>query len=412
MKLALEEYSSWLDKEVKKLVRPAVSKGEKLLDEARKNVDEARRFFEDLSRKGDRDMVTKRDPVSYRAARVIGHSAKEAAANLVEIQLPREVSWDSLKVARDSLSSANRGLRESRNRASAELAGLYILDMRSFGGFVNRISRASERLTRFLEGEGGSLQKARTLEGLVSDIQQTRKEIANQEEERNALVNDSKLLADEIHRSESERERLSNQTPLREILETERSLRKESIEFRTVTLAHLQRPLRKLRDLSQRGEVQLAPEERTALEKYIVSPYRSFLSRQDGRHIVTILRSLHLAMHSGKMGFKSRKAARVTAHLDQLLVSGRLSEMQVHGRELLSRRWKILQDPGCRHLYQARKELLSKLEETRHKREEILGRIDSLEEKTVAQSKRLEELVAIAETRTAEHLGRQVQILR
>lgn len=412
MKLALEEYSSWLDKEAKKLVRPAVSKGGKLLDETRKNLDEARRFFEDLARKGDKDMATRRDPVSYRAARVIGHSAREAAENLVGIQLPTEVSWDSLKVARDSLSSANRALRESRNLASAELAGLYILDMRSYGGFVDRISRASERLTQFLEGEGSSLQKARTLDALVSNIQQTRKEIANQEEEMNALVNNSKLLADGIHRSELEREKLSNQTPLREILETERSLRKESIEFRTVTLAHLQRPLRKLRDLSKRGEVQLGPEERTALEKYIVSPYRSFLSRQEGPHIVTILRSLHLAMRSGKMGFKSRKAARVTAHLDQLLGSGRLSEMQVHGRELLSRRWKILQDPSCRHLYQARKELVSKLEETRRRREEILGRIDSLKEKTVGQSKRLEELVAIAEARTAEHLGRQVQISR
>ena len=411
MELALEEYSSWLDKEVKKSLRPAVGKGGKLLAETRRNLDEARRFFEELSKKAERDMAAKRDPVSYRAARVIGHSAKEAAETLGRIQLPGDVNWDSLKVARDSLSSANRALRESRSQAGKELPGLYILDMRSYGGIVDRVSRDSERLTHFLEGEGSGLQKARALEGLVSVIQQTRKEMADHEEEKNTLATNSRVLADEVHRLESERKTLSNRTPLQEILEIESLLRKESIEFRTATLAHLQRPLRKLRDLSQRGEVQLTMEERSALEKYIVSPYRCFLSRQAGPYIISILGNLRLAMQSGKMEFKSRKATRVTAHLNQLLGSGRLSKMQAHGRELLARRWKILHSPGSRQLYDARKELLRKLDETRHTREEILGRIDTLEEKRAGHSKRLEELISMAEARTAEHLGRQVRIL-
>jgi hypothetical protein len=235
--------------------------------------------------------------------------------------------------------------------------------------------------------------------------------MADHEEEKNILVNNSRVLADEIHMLESERETLSNQMPLREILEIEKLLRKESIEFRTATLAHLQRPLRKLRDLSQRGEVPLMMEERSALEKYIVSPYRGFLSRQAGPHIVSILGNLRLAMNSGKMEFKSRKATRVTAHLDQLLASDRLSKMQAHGRELLARRWKILHSPGSRQLYDVRKELLRKLDETRHTREEILARIETLEVRMAGHSKRLEDLIAMAEARTAEHLGRQVRIL-
>jgi len=152
-------------------------------------------------------------------------------------------------------------------------------------------------------------------------------------------------------------------------------------------------------------------EERSALEKYIVSPYRGFLSRQAGPHVVSILGNLRLAMQSGKMEFKSRKATRVTAHLDQLLGSDRLSKMQAHGRELLARRWKILHSPDSRQLYDARKELLRKLDETRHTREEILGRIETLEVKTAGHSKRLEDLIEMAEARTAEHLGRQVRIL-
>lgn len=412
MKLTLEEYSSWLDKEVKKLVQPADTKGRKLLREARRNLDEAQRFFEDLSRKGDRDMAAKRDPVSYRAARIIGHSARVAADTLVRIQLPSEISWESLKVARDSLSSASRALRESRNQAGRELAGLYILDMRSYGGFVDRISRASERLTQFLESEGSSLQKARTLEGLISSIQEVKREIFDREQEKEDLVHSSRLLTDELHRLELEHKELSNGSRVQEILEIESELRKESDEFRTVTLAHLQRPLRKLRDLSHRGEIPLGPDEKSALERYIVSPYRSFLSRQAGPHIDTILRSLQSALQSGKMGFKTRKATRVMTQLDQLQGNNRLREKQGRGRELLSRRWKILQDPSSREQYQARKDLLSRLEDAKRRREEILSRIRALEEKSTGLSKRLDELVEMAEARTAQYLGRQVHIER
>ncbi len=412
MKLSLEEYSSWLDTEVDKLVRPATSKGRKLLDEARGSIQEAERFFGDLSKKGDREMTTKKDPVSYRAARVIGHSAREAYDSLSKIQLPGEVTWDSLKAARDTLSLTSRSLRDSRNRTSGQLAGLYILDMRSYGGFVDRISRMSEKLAQFLETEGVSLQKARTLESILTSVQDARRELSEREHDRSNLAKTSRQLTQEIHKLESERDEVSNRSPLREVLEAEKRLRAESKEFRTVNLAHLQRPLRKLRDLSQRGEVPLGVDEGAALEKYIGSPYRSFLSRESGRHLAAILQNMRSALQSGKMGFKPRKAARVKAQLDQLLGGNTLSEKQQRGRALLSRRWTFLKEPSCNKLYLARKGLIRRLEEARLQREETLTRIRSMEEVLMVLSKRLDELLGMTEARTAEYIGSRVDIER
>ncbi len=412
MKLSLEEYSSWLDTEIDKLVRPATSKGRKLLDESRGSIQEAERFFGDLSKKGDREMTTKKDPVSYRAARVIGHSAREAYETFSKIQLPEEVTWDSLKAARDTLSLSARSLRDSRNRTSGQLAGLYILDMRSYGGFVDRISRMSEKLAQFLEAEGVSLQKARILEGILTSVQDARNELSEREHDRDNLAKTSQQLAEEIHKLEAERDEVSNRSPLREVLEAEKRLRGESKEFRSVNLAHLQRPLRKLRDLSQRGEAPLGVDVRAALEKYIGSPYRSFLSRESGPHLAAILHDLGSALQSGKMGFKPRKAARVKAQLDQLLGGNTLSEKQQRGRELLSRRWTLLKDPSCKELYVARKSLLQRLEEARVRREETLTRIRSIEEMLTVLSKRLDELLEMTEARTAEYIGSRVDIER
>lgn len=412
LKLALEEYPTWVSKELEKLLRPAVSKGRKLIDEAGRTLDESRRFFDDLYRKADKDMATKRDPVSYRAARVIGHSAREASESIARLQLPSDVTLDSMKSVRDSLSIVSRSLRDSRNRTAGELVGLYILDMRSFGGVIDRMSRAAGKLSEFLEGEGSSLQKARTLNGIVTTIQDIRKEIVEREEETNNLSHDQQLIANEIRKLESELERLSSEGPLHEVLKIERELRKESREFRTETLAHLQRPLRKLRDLSQRGEIPLGQDEREALNNYVTSPYRSFLSKETGRYVGSLLQSLQSALRSGKMEFKPRKAARVMAQLDQLVGTERLSERQRRGRELLSKRWKLLQDSTCKSHYQARKNMMKTLEEARKHHEDVIHRIRSIEEKPAALNKRLAELLTMAEARTGEYVGRQVQIER
>ncbi len=412
LKLTLEGYSAWITKELEKFSRPAVSKGRKLLEDAGRSLEEGRRFLEDLAKKADRDMTTKRDPTSYRAARVIGRSAREASEILGRLQVPTEVSLDSLRSIRDALSSATRSLRDSKNQTAGQLAGLYILDMRSFGGVIDRVARSEEKLSEFLEHEGGSLQKARTLSGILSTLQDVRKEIEERQIEKSKLLQEQQVLEEKNRMLDSELETLSKESSLREVIDVERSLRRESRDFRTNDLAHLQRPLRKLRDLSQRGEIPLTTEEREALDRYVVSPYRSFLSKQSGAYIGSILHSLQAALQKGSMGFKPRKTARIASQLNQLLAGQHLSEKQATGRNLLSRRRKLLQDPACQNLYEKRRKTLRQRKEMESYRNEIADRTSSLEDKTKALERRLSDLRLAVETKTKEYTGKQVQIER
>jgi len=207
-------------------------------------------------------------------------------------------------------------------------------------------------------------------------------------------------------------EKITSNDSLKQVLEIEKELRKESREFRTDTLTHLRRPLRKLRDLSQRGEIAIRTEERDALGEYIQSPYRSFLSRNSGPYLTPILTNLKSALASGKMGLSHRKTTRVVVQLDQLTTTEHLAEKQSKGRTLLGQRQRLLHDPNCKNLYLERKIVLKKIEEGKKNEAQATERLHLAEEKIKTLNKHFEELLIQAESKTKQYLSRDVRIER
>jgi len=412
LKIRIDEYDTWLDQELEKALRPTKNKAGKLSDEARRALDEGRSFFEELSRKADGNLATKKDPISYRAARVVGRVARDGVSGIEKIQTPQEVSWDSFKVLRDNLSNTARSLRESRNNTQREIHGLYLLDMLSFSGTVERIAKIGEKISQFLEGEGENLQRARTLTSIVETIHQIGLQLDEKKKESIELERTREGLSSATKELASELEKITSNDSLKQVLEIEKELRKESREFRTDTLTHLRRPLRKLRDLSSRGEIALRSEEREALGEYIQSPYRSFLSRNSGPYLTPILTNLKSALDSGKMGFSHRKTTRVVVQLDQLTTTEHLSQKQSKGRNLLGQRQRLLRDPTCKNLYLERKIVLKKIDDGKKDELQATERLHLAEEKIKALNRHFEELLVQAESKTKEYLSRDIQLER
>ncbi len=412
MKIRVDEYDNWLDKELEKALRPTRSKAGKLSDDARRALDEARSFFEELSRKADGNLATKKDPISYRAARVVGRVARDGVSGIEKIQIPQEVSWDSFKVLRDNLANTARSLRESRNNTQREIHGLYLLDMLSFSGVVERIAKVGEKISHFLEGDGENLQRAKTLSSIVETIHQVGLQLDEKRKESIELERTREGLSSTVKELSSELERITSNDSLKQVLEIEKELRKESREFRTDTLTHLRRPLRKLRDLSQRGEIALRSEEREALGEYIQSPYRSFLSRNSGPYLTPILTNLKSALDSGKMGLSHRKTTRVVVQLDQLTTTEHLAQKQGKGRNLLGQRQRLLHEPTCKNLYLERKIVLKRINDGKNDELQATERLRFAEERIRALNKHFEELLVQAESKTKEYLSRDIQIER
>jgi hypothetical protein len=410
LRLTIEEYGPWISDELDSQLRSTRSKAAKLVDEAKRAVSEAGSFYEDLGRKGDRDMATKKDAASYRAARLIGHGAHEAAARVKEIVIPNDTNWESLKIVKDSLSVASRSIRDLRDSTARELSGFYILDMRSFGGAMDRIAKSGERLAAFLEGEGSKLQRARTMTGIVESIKTIRSELEEKASEQGAIRKDLERLARSKSELTSKVDQLEANNNLREVLDIEKELRKESRAFRAETLAHLQRPLRRLADLSQRGDYPLGSDEREALSAFVKSPYKSFLSKSTGEYLIRILESMKKAIDSGKMEFKPKKTGRVSVQLNHLIGTTHLAEKQERGRRLLARRRELLRNAECKDMYERRKGLLSKIEETRREELELQEKMKSAASMTEAVNKRLIDLMKQAELKTREYVGQQVEL--
>jgi hypothetical protein len=410
LKIKIDEYSPWINGELDKTLRPTRTRASKLVDEAARSLSDARGFYDGLARKGERDMATKKDAASYRAARVINHAGQVAASHLKDIQIPDEASWESLRVLKDGLSSASRTIRNLKDTTSRELSGFYLLDQRSFGGALDRIARSAERLSAFLDSEGANLQQARTMNGIIDSITAARRELNEKLAEADSLSRDLEKVKVSEKELTSKVDELTSKTDLHEVLEIEKELRKESRAFKAETLAHLKRPLRRLGDLSQRGEFAMGSDERAALSRFIESPYKSFLSKSTGEHVSKILENVKKAVDSGTMGFKPKKTGRVSAQLNQLVGTPHLAEKQEKGRRLVSRRRELLGRPEVKETYEWRKGLLLKIEETKKGEEEIRERMRSVASMTEALNKRLLELLKLAETKTREYVGQDVQL--
>src|SRR2546428_13423151 len=97
-----------------------------------------------------------------------------------------------------------------------------------------------------------------TIRQIGLQLDEKKKESVELERTREGLSSALKQLSIEL-------ETITSNDSLKQVLEIEKELRKESREFRTDTLTHLRRPLRKLGDLSQRGEIELRSGQREAL---------------------------------------------------------------------------------------------------------------------------------------------------
>src|SRR5438128_11248861 len=147
--------------------------------------------------------------------------------------------------------------------------------------------------------------------GIVESIKIARKELEEKAGELGGVKKDLEGLGRSESDLTSKVDQLETNPNLREVLDIERELRKESRAFRAETLAHLQRPLRRLADLSQRGEYPLGPDEREALSALVKSPYKSFLSKSTGEYLAMLLENMTMAIVSGQMHVRLKKTGNV-----------------------------------------------------------------------------------------------------
>src|SRR5438046_10247381 len=197
------------------------------------------------------------------------HAGQQADASLRDSQVPAEVSWESLKVVKDGLSSASRSIRSLRESASRELSGFYLLDQRSFSGTLDRVARRAERLSAFLDGEGAYLQRVKTMTGIIESIEAARRELKQRLEESGSLAKEQAQVQASVKELMGRVDELSGKSDLHEVLEIEKELRKEGRACGGETLADLERLLRRLGDLSQRGDFAMGSDEREALSRFI-----------------------------------------------------------------------------------------------------------------------------------------------
>ena len=77
---------------------------------------------------------------------------------------------------------------------------------------------------------------------------------------------------------------------------------------------------------------------------------------------------------------------------------------------MLARRRELLHNPQVKEMYQWRKSLLLKIEEVRRQEQDVEERMRSVASMAETVSNRLQDLLKLAETKTREYVGRDVEL--
>jgi hypothetical protein len=308
---------------------------DKLTSEIGRGVDSLRDFCNQLARKAEQDMETKRDNrAQYRAAKAVARLTTILPDMCKDFTIPEQKNSNNLRNLQRETSKLASEAARTREEWLRQIRPYHIIDMMTLGGNIDKLRRLSDELHNFLMGRGAVLRS-------LEDIDQKLEALGKLEAAREAVLSQRKIVEERIKETEQTDENLrkqlqtvrANQKMMR-FLEIDSELRKLRSELLRTGFSRLGRPIKKLISISERGDYPLPIEVREAAREYARKPFTTFLSEEDGYpRLKSLMEALSGAVSSGKLALKQREAKKVIERSERVVHENALSEIHESARK-------------------------------------------------------------------------------
>ena len=376
--VAVTKLQDWLRDSLGSNLSQAERERDKLVSEIKRGVDSLRGFCDQLIRKAEQDMETKRDNrAQYRASKAVARLTSIIPDMCKDFNIPTLKDSTSLRnLQRDTSKLASEAAR-SREEWLRQIRPYYILDMMTLGGNIDKLRRLGDELHNFLMGRGALL---RSLEDVNEKIDSLSKMKASEE----LAVSQRKSLEERLKETDRLDESLRLQAEsvrgnpkVTRFLEVDSELRRLRGELIRTGFSRLGRPLKKLISISERGDYPLPVEVRESAKEYIRKPFTTFLAETDGYpRLKSVMSALSGGVSSGKLALKQREAKKVIERSEQVISGNSLSNIHESAKKAKLTYDQILSDQETKALVQQLTDLRKRGKENRSSQEELKAELE------------------------------------
>ena len=376
--VAVTKLQDWLRSSLGSNLSQAERERDKLVSEIKRGVDSLRDFCDQLIRKSEQDMETKRDNrAQYRASKAVARLTSIIPDMCKDLNIPTLQDSISLRnLQRDTSKLASEAAR-TREEWLRQIRPYYILDMMTLGGNIDKLRRLADELHNFLMGRGALL---RSLEDVNEKIDSLRK----LQESEELAVSQRKSLEEKVKETERldeslrlQAENVRGNPKVTRFLEIDSELRRLRGELIRTGFSRLGRPLKKLISISERGDYPLPVEVRESVKEYIKKPFTTFLVEPDEYpRLKSVMSALSRAVSSGKLALKQREAKKVIERSEQVILGNSLSSIHESAKKAKSTYDEILSDQETKALVQQLTELRKRGKENRASQEELKAELE------------------------------------
>jgi len=352
--VAVSKLQDWLRDSLGSNLSQAERERDKLVSEIKKAVDSLRAFCDQLIRKAEQDLETKRDNrAQYRASKAVARLTSIIPDMCKDFNVPTLKDSASLRnLQRDTSKLATEAAR-TREEWLRQIRPYYILDMMTLGGNIDKLRRLGDELHNFLMGRGTLLRSLEEVNGKIDALSKMkeseelavsqRKSFEEKLKETDRLDESLRLQAENVRRNPK----------VTKFLEIDSELRRLRGELIRTGFSRLGRPLKKLISISERGDYPLPVEVRESVKEYTKKPFTTFLAETDGYpRLKSVMSALSGAVSSGKLALKQREAKKVTERSEQVVSGNSLLSIHESAKKSKSTYDQILSDQETKALVQ------------------------------------------------------------
>ncbi|MGP8070060.1 MAG: hypothetical protein ACLP5V_09235 [Candidatus Bathyarchaeia archaeon] len=371
--VAVTKLQDWLRDSLGSNLSQAERERDKLVSEIKRGVDSLRGFCDQLIRKAEQDMETKRDNrAQYRASKAVARLTSIIPDMCKDLNIPSLKDSTSLRnLQRDTSKLASEAAR-SREEWLRQIRPYYILDMMTLGGNIDKLRRLGDELHNFLMGRGALLRSLEDVNEKIDSLNKMKQSAELAVSQRKSLEERLKETdrLDESLRLKAESVR--GNPKVTRFLEVDSELRRLRGELIRTGFSRLGRPLKKLISISERGDYPLPVEVRESAKEYSRKPFTTFLAETDGYpRLKSVMSALSGGVSSGKLALKQREAKKVVERSEQVISGNSLSSIHESAKKAKLTYDQILSDQGTKALVQQLTDLRKRGKENRASQEEL-----------------------------------------
>jgi hypothetical protein len=344
--IPLTKLADWTRNKLASKISQAEREKGKLLSEIKKATETLPQYCNQLSKKAEQDMETKRENrAQYKAAKALGRLTELVGEISNSVNVPEETSSVTVRNLQRNLSKAASESARLRADYLRQIRPYYIIDMMTFGGNIDKLRRLSEELHTFLMGHGAILRSLEELDEkmkTVEKLQTSQDATSAQRRSIEQQLSSAQTMEAELRNEMDKVRQNSKMKGYMQIDENLRTLRKELLQ---TGFSRLGGPLRRLASISERGDYPLPMEVRDAVKEYLTKPFSTFLRETEGYpRLKGVMTALSNAVSSGKLPLKQREAKKVLDRSEQIVSHNSLAKIHEEARRMKTTHDQFLVD--------------------------------------------------------------------